>query len=51
MCSETNCPNPIKQGGLCNAHYHKWYRGYKNTFDTNDFWEFVKKELKLGEAK
>jgi len=51
-CSEPTCMKQIKQRGLCASHYYKVYRKEQKQFeeqlDVNDFWLFVKKELKIG---
>ncbi len=50
-CAEPICMKPAKQKGLCASHYYKAYRKQQKEFeesiDVNDFWLFVKKELKI----
>jgi len=47
-CSNKLCMKRTYSKGLCITHYHQFYRKTKVEFDTNDYWEFVKKEMKIG---
>jgi hypothetical protein len=37
---------------MCHGHYSAWLiaTSEKNVIDYDDFWEFVKKELKIGQV-
>jgi len=52
QCIQALCIKEAAQSQLCKAHYAKMYRKRKKdlaeNIDYNDFWEFVKKELKIG---
>lgn len=58
ICITENCNSKVKARGLCQYHYHKLLyptnadRGAnkKEDIDYNDFWEFVKKELRIRRA-
>jgi hypothetical protein len=48
-CVATNCQKPARARQLCHAHYSAWLisTSEKNVIDYDDFWEFVKKQLKI----
>lgn len=61
-CKRDGCVKPVRANGWCMSHNSTWYQqqrraaGIKNTRFSDsdwteetyaDFWEFVKKELKL----
>jgi hypothetical protein len=48
MCATEGCDKEVKRKGFCEPHYYKAFRKANKEFDTNDFWLFVKKELKIG---
>ena len=58
ICTKENCNSKVKARGLCQYHYHKFLyptnadRGInkKIEIDYDDFWEFVKKELRVRRA-
>lgn len=47
MCNHEGCEKSIIRKGFCNKHYYAYYRKNSREFDVNDFWEFVKAELRL----
>lgn len=48
-CIEEGCQKPSRARGMCHAHYSNFLRGADVEIeDYNDFWEFVKKELKIA---
>ena len=49
------CEKPVRARGLCIGHYSLWRRGNevarpytKADIDYDEFWLFVKKELRIG---
>ena len=48
-CVASNCQKPARARELCHAHYSAWLisTSEKNVIDYDDFWEFVKKQLKI----
>jgi hypothetical protein len=50
-CSDESCTSPARSRGMCHKHYSAWLvaTSEKNVIDYDDFWEFVKKELKIGQ--
>jgi len=55
VCVIDDCYKDFYAKNMCKQHYMKLGFFYKNSpqskpekFDVDDFWEFVKKELKLG---
>lgn len=48
MCTKEGCKAEALQKGMCTAHYHQDYRKRIKAFDSNEFWEFVKKELRIN---
>jgi hypothetical protein len=50
-CVVENCQNPSRVRGMCTKHYDRQLRIESNMeIDYEDFWEFVKKELRIGEV-
>jgi hypothetical protein len=47
MCKHEDCSKAESKKGFCEAHYYQWYRLQSKEIDTDDFWEFVKKQLRL----
>lgn len=50
-CSVADCDRPHTARGLCKTHYNRLLRGQPIERDEGtpeEFWEFVKKELKLA---
>jgi hypothetical protein len=50
-CSELDCDKPSRARGMCNSHYEKDLRAessFLDNIDYDDFWEFVKKERRIG---
>lgn len=58
-CTTEGCTALNNARGLCKSHYGQWLRFNNGTasstsprdytpIDVDDFWDFVKKELKLG---
>ena len=48
-CTEEGCNKPYKARNMCESHYQRWLDdGEREDLDFNDFWELVKKELKIG---
>lgn len=49
-CSVEDCKKPSRSRGMCMGHYEKQLRiEAEEEIDYDDFWEFVKKELRIGE--
>jgi hypothetical protein len=49
VCVEDGCDRPYKARDMCEPHYDRWLRdGEDENIDFDDFWEFVKIELKIG---
>lgn len=49
VCIEDGCEKPYKARGMCESHYQRWLDdGEREDLDFDDFWEFVKIELKIG---
>lgn len=59
QCGVEGCTNRNNARGMCRTHYGQWLRANDGVaseaatrsyqaIDTEKFWEFVKKELKLG---
>ncbi len=49
-CSVENCQNPSRARGMCNKHYDRQLRLESlEEIDYDDFWEFVKKERRIGQ--
>lgn len=50
-CSEPLCLKLTKRKNLCEAHYFKLYRKAEKQaakeFDVEDYWNWIKKELKI----
>ena len=48
-CVAGSCDKPARARQLCHAHYSAWLisTSEKNVIDYDDFWEFVKKQLKI----
>ena len=46
-CIEPGCPKAGRARQMCTSHYEKFLRETENIEDYNDFWEFVKKEMKI----
>jgi hypothetical protein len=51
-CISENCSKPARARKMCHAHYSAWLleTNEKNVIDYDDFWEFVKKQLKIGQT-
>jgi hypothetical protein len=51
-CVAEDCSKPARARQMCHAHYSAWLisTNEKNVIDYDDFWEFVKKQLKIGES-
>jgi hypothetical protein len=47
-CSAEGCEKENKRKGFCEAHYYKEFRKAVKEFDVDEYWLFVKKELKIG---
>jgi hypothetical protein len=48
-CSIEACAKPSRSRGMCLSHYEKALRAEaKEEIDYDDFWEFVKKQLRIG---
>lgn len=48
-CSVEGCERPTRVRAMCNRHYEKALRLENlEDIDYNDFWEFVKKERRIG---
>lgn len=47
MCAYQGCSEKENRKGMCERHYYVTYRKNVKNFDVNDFWNFVKKELRL----
>lgn len=57
-CSKDGCTNLNNARGLCKSHYGQWLRANNGTaaaepreyipIDIDAYWNWVKKELKLG---
>ena len=50
-CSVADCDRPHTARGLCKTHYNRLLRGgpiERDEGTPEEFWEFVKKELKLA---
>jgi hypothetical protein len=46
-----DCVKPSRSRGMCLNHYEKELRAEaKEDIDYEDFWEFVKFKLKIGES-
>lgn len=59
QCSTVGCENRNNARGMCKSHYGQWLRFNNGTasstspreytpIDVEDYWLWVKKELKLG---
>jgi hypothetical protein len=49
-CATEDCKRPSRSRGLCSTHYDQVLRAEEQEeIDYDDFWEFVKKQLKIGE--
>lgn len=48
-CSEADCQKPVQALGFCWAHYSAFRKYESKINDPEDFWQFVKKELRIGE--
>lgn len=51
-CSVEDCQKLSRSRGLCMTHYERQLRveaQEEENIDYDDFWEFVKKELRIGE--
>lgn len=50
VCDKADCDKPSKARGLCQHHYNYAYNHDElpDTFDYEDFWQFVKRELNLA---
>jgi hypothetical protein len=49
VCVEDGCDRPYKARNMCEPHYDRWIRdGEREDLDFDDYWEFVKRELKIG---
>jgi len=50
-CSVEDCQKPSRSRGMCLNHYERELRAEaKEDIDYEDFWEFVKFKLKIGES-
>ena len=51
-CLAEDCSKPARARQMCHAHYSAWLisTNEKNVIDYDDFWEFVKKQLKIGQT-
>lgn len=50
-CSVEECEKPSRSRGMCISHYEKQLRiEDQEEIDYDDFWEFVKFKLKIGES-
>jgi hypothetical protein len=50
LCSNPDCKKPSRSRGMCTSHYEKQLRMQsQEEINYDDFWEFVKKQLKIGE--
>jgi hypothetical protein len=51
-CVAQDCSKPARARKMCHAHYSAWLTATeeKNVIDYDDYWEFVKKQLKIGQA-
>ena len=56
-CSEVGCTQPMNARDMCKIHYNRYLRANRGAdympkpieeFDYEDYWNFVKKELKLS---
>ena len=47
-CAYEDCNRLEQQAGVCMTHYWEEYK-IDLTYDVDDFWEFVKKELRIRE--
>jgi hypothetical protein len=45
-CAYEDCPRQEHTAGVCQDHYLEEYR-IEATYDVDDFWNFVKKELRI----
>lgn len=45
-CAYEDCFRLAHTSGVCQDHYLEEYR-IEATYDVDDFWEFVKKELRI----
>jgi len=48
ICSFDGCVKVSKRKDLCESHYYKKFRQIAKEFNVDDYWLFVKKELKIG---
>lgn len=48
ICSFNGCGKESKRKSLCESHYYKEFRRAVKEFDVDEYWLFVKKELKIG---
>lgn len=49
QCSEAECDRPSRARGMCHKHYDRVLRSESlDDIDYEDFWRFVKKELKIA---
>lgn len=49
-CSEQNCQKASRARGMCTLHYDRQLRSESlDKIDYDDFWEFVKKERRIGQ--
>lgn len=46
-CAYDGCNRQEQQAGVCMNHYWEEYN-IDAKYDINDFWEFVKKELRIN---
>lgn len=46
-CIEPGCPKAGRARQMCVPHYEKFLRDTEDIEDYEDFWQFVKKELKI----
>jgi hypothetical protein len=47
-CSVEGCDKENKRKDLCESHYYKMFRKIAKEFNVDDYWLFIKKELKIG---
>jgi hypothetical protein len=50
-CSKDDCAKPARSRGMCEAHYSAFLEATSDKYgiDYDDYWEFVKKQLKIGD--
>lgn len=47
-CQEDDCQSQARALQMCWKHYKQFRKFEESIIDYNDFWEFVKKELRIG---